>query len=464
MKTFNIEFLESRRLLSVTVAESEPNTGPAGANPVPRVLGESVHFTGAIDAPGDLDWLTIDLQKGDVFGASQRGAPGLDGMIHFGNSAGELLMHNDDSFFNGTFRPAASPLPRYADDIRDPEVFYVVTAPGTYYLQLSAYTDPDTGDTSTGAYDLEIVVARPAMESKPVGAKQIIFLDFDGGTVPLAEGYVPQIDPLITTLSQWGLGPSDLKNVIRETVRRTTEKLSTFIAANGANGDYAKSGTPGEFGVDIRNSMDNPDPGADPLVSRITVGLTDNERLANDIGYAQLIDVGNFQLDDQAAVSTNFIAGLFAGFPLAKPGNKQMIIDFAAEYMSVLISHEFGHLAGAFHTQFTVENSFNGEAVNLMDKDIRVPLGPDLVFGTKDDITMHFGVDGYATNEIFVGINDTLNTVAFGLSTGTVRRHGGPGAISKSIVNSLNGSVARDKKEWDDNDDDKGSELARSAR
>ena len=41
---------------------------------------------------------------------------------------------------------------------------------------------------------------------------------------------------------------------------------------------------------------------------------------------------------------TNFIAGLLQGFALAKPGDKSMTIDFAAEYMSVLISHEFGHL------------------------------------------------------------------------------------------------------------------------
>ena len=54
-------------------------------------------------------------------------------------------------------------------------------------------------------------------------------------------------------------------------------------------------------------------------------------------------------------------------------------------------------------------------------------MGADLVFGTADDITMHFGVDAYDPNEIYLGINDTLNTVAFGLSTGTVRRLGGGG-------------------------------------
>ena len=53
-----------------------------------------------------------------------------------------------------------------------------------------------------------------------------------------------------------------------------------------------------------------------------------------------------------------------------------------------------------------------------MDKVIQVPLGPDLTFGTADDVTMQFGADRYSTLEQFQGLNDTLNTVAFGFSTG----------------------------------------------
>ena len=73
---------------------------------------------------------------------------------------------------------------------------------------------------------------------------------------------------------------------------------------------------------------------------------------------------------------------------------------------------------------------------------------------------MQFGVDAYDPNEIYVGVNDTLNTVAFGLSTGTVRRHSRPGDVSKSLVSSLNGSVASDEEEGDDDNDNKAFELA----
>ena len=424
-----VEPLEARRLLSVTVAESEPNGFPPDANPVPRVVGESVHFIGALDAPGDFDFVRIDLQAGDVFGASMRGAPGLDGMIAFGKTGPDIF--NDDSFSEGGPLPGGSPLPHQADDIRDPEVYCVVSTPGTYFIQLSAFVDPDTGETSTGAYDLEIVVARPGMESKPVGAKQILFLDFDGGSVEydLPEGpFVPAFEPFVNSLSRWGLPAGDLNRLVKETIKRTTAKLYTFIAANGLNGDYAKSRTPGEFGLEIRNSFDHPDPGDDPLASKIVLGRTDSEFFATVwLGSAQHIDVGNFQQNDQAAISTNFIEGLLRDFPIAKPGNRSLVVDFVAEYMTWFICHEFAHLVGVHHTAFTFENSFN-EPANLMDKDIRLPMGADLVFGTPDDVIAQFGVDAYDPHERYQGVNDTLNTLAFGLSTGTVRRNvQGPG-------------------------------------
>jgi hypothetical protein len=197
------------------------------------------------------------------------------------------------------------------------------------------------------------------------------------------------------------------------------------------NGDYRTSHTPGEFGLEIRNSFDHADPGGDALASRVVIGHTDDEVFANEfLGLAPHIDVGNYQQDDDAAVSTNFVAGLLADFPIAKPGNRSLVVDFVSEYMSWFIAHEFGHLVGLNHTQFTFENSFN-EQVDLMDKDIRLPMGPDHVFGTADDVVGQFGVDAFDPNEIYLGVNDTLNTMAFGLSTGK-------GAAAISVPTNLN--------------------------
>lgn len=57
-------------------------------------------------------------------------------------------------------------------------------------------------------------------------------------------------------------------------------------------------------------------------------------------------------------------------------------------------------------------------------------VGPDEVFGTADDIDVDFGEDLFVPSEGFTGIEDTLNTVAFGLSTGLAPEPEAPGAPS----------------------------------
>jgi hypothetical protein len=47
-----------------------------------------------------------------------------------------------------------------------------------------------------------------------------------------------------------------------------------------------------------------------------------------------------------------------------------------------------------------------------------VGVGGDLTLGTIDDVDVDFGDDAYVPNEGFTGVEDTLNAVAFGLSTG----------------------------------------------
>jgi len=60
------------------------------------------------------------------------------------------------------------------------------------------------------------------------------------------------------------------------------------------------------------------------------------------------------------------------------------------------------------------------------------------VFGTADDRVSTFGVDAYAHFERFQGVEDTLNTIAFGLSTGK-----GTGRSSATLADdSISGSVA----------------------
>jgi len=342
-------------------------------------------------------------------------------------------------------------MPHSAGTVFDPEVYYVVSKPGTYFLQVATYVDPDTGETTTGPYNVEVRVARPGMESKPVGAKQIVYLDFDGAQFDFSDWrwladedrIVKPFAPLADALGGWGLKKGDLNALTDELIKRVTGKLYTFVARNGDNGDYRRTGRPGDFGIDIRNSRDDRDRyGKDPLVSRIVFGKTADPVLNGMVGGSGFIDVGNFDQADQSFVSTDYINDLLAAFPRAKPNSKAMLIDFVAEYLSNVGCHEFGHMAGCFHTQYTVENEFT-EPVNLMDRNHEVTLGPDLVFGTRDDITQEFGVDDYDPNEAYVGRDDTLNTVAFGLSTGTAleqQQNGQPHGGSNSSIGHASGA------------------------
>ena len=418
--TNHIERLEDRRMLSVSVAEAEPNNTTASAQPIARQLGTAVKVTGTLNAFGDHDWFKINLQRGDIFGAALSGAAaGVDTVFNVYDAAGTLVIGNDDAFHIGDRGlPPESPLPHNTVGDRDSETYSVITAPGTYYMEVSAYDDE-----TAGAYTLDLVVSRPGMESKPVGARQVFFLDFDGARVDFTDiargenwGTQP-ISPLSRSLNEWGLKSADLNPLIDEFIRRLTSKISTYVRSNALNGDYAKSGIAGQFDVEIQNSRDHRDEfGSNPLTSRMVIGASDFTPLTSGIAIGQFNDVGNFKANDQAVVTTNYIRDLLAAYPIQAPATK---IQFIAEFLSLVTAHEVGHLTGCFHTHYDLDKPFQGRE-DIMDKVIQAPLGPDLIFGTADDIAMNFGVDRYSDLDLeqFKGVDDTLNTVAFGLSTG----------------------------------------------
>lgn len=91
----------------------------------------------------------------------------------------------------------------------------------------------------------------------------------------------------------WGCSPSRIPATV-------TDKLLTHVAADGPNGN---------FGLEIRNSRDDPDEfGHDPHVARIVVGEVHNPIFTEGIlGTAQCLDPGNFETDDGAVASLHFI-------------------------------------------------------------------------------------------------------------------------------------------------------------
>jgi hypothetical protein len=193
--------------------------------------------------------------------------------------------------------------------------------------------------------------------------------------------------------------------VIDRIIQQVMDKVYTYVAGHSVSRN---------IGLEIRNSRDQADEyGRNPYVSRVAVGLRKGAwpSFGAD-GIAQYIDVGNFNTHDEAVVTVDFMAPALASFPIQAP---LTALDALAVAIGDLTSHEFGHILGCYHTD---QPSFFEGAPNLMDPNGTTVLGPDFIFGSKDDVVREFGVDAYNRNEPFEGINDTLNTVAFGLSTG----------------------------------------------
>jgi hypothetical protein len=91
-------------------------------------------------------------------------------------------------------------------------------------------------------------------------------------------------------------------------------------------------------------------------------------------------------------------------------------IDLVSTGVGNIAAHEAGHFFANFHThQFNASPNIMDQGGNLAGT---VGVGGDLTFGTFDDVDVDFGDDTFVPNEGFTGTEDTLNAVAFGLSTG----------------------------------------------
>jgi len=178
------------------------------------------------------------------------------------------------------------------------------------------------------------------------------------------------------------------------------------------------SGVGGDFDIEILNSRDDTDPFGANNVSRVIVGGSIAEFGIGTIGIAESIDVGNFDttesgvvlLDLLSAVSTN--PNSLNQFTLDPSVS---IIDLIGVGVGNIIAHEAGHFFGNFHT-----DQFNA-ILNIMDQGGSLANSVGLVggvWGDGDEGDVDFGDDIFVPNEGFTGVEDTLNTISFGLSTG----------------------------------------------
>lgn len=356
----------------------------------------------------DIDMFSFSADAGDIIGATVKGA-GLR-LVLFEDTGTELVGSSLDLSF---IYPARSPLPGGGNA----SVGYVIDTPGDYVL----------ATITSGPYHIEASLHRPRKETR-FNASQKLFIDFDGATLDISifgapPGTFVSLSPLSAFLGDWGLNASDEDAVIDAILASVEESISADIRTVGNNGDFDTSGVHGDFDIEILNSRDHPDPWGDPWVSRVVVGGTIPEAGIPTIGIAQSIDVGDFNSEETALVLLDIlsspdptVANSLNNFPIDPSSS---IISLIGAAVGNIVVHEAGHFMSNWHT-----DQFNAQA-NIMDQGGNLPntigVGPDGIWGTADDVDVDLGLDVYVPNEGFTGIEDTLQSIAFSLSTGPPR-------------------------------------------
>ena len=380
----------------------------------------------------DRDFYSVDLRRGDVLSVATVGGAGN---VELFGPSGQLL-HSTYVMENQGQSKDSLALVKFG------EVGFirVVTEEGRYRIAV-ADASPGTFNpniafqTPASPYELKVRVNRPALEQLPVYSHQVLFLDFDGApssSIYDLEWLTTEVNPVVETLSPfrnylpaWGLSISDENEMIDRMIARVVEGIATDVggvSGRGKNGEFLVTGHAGDFQIEILNSRDQPDYyRIYPNVSRMIIGAS----LVDELGYnqpnpflgaAEHIDTGNFDLADTAFVFAKEMGDILnrLNVPIAPTATR---LQFYSEWFAQVILHEAGHNFGSWHTN--PRNATPDIMDNSLILSVRLSLGEDGIFGTADDRPFRFGVDSSFNEWYPASVNDTLNTIAFGLSTGT---------------------------------------------
>jgi hypothetical protein len=367
------------------------------ADPTDPASGDGFGSEGPYDltitaAGDDRDFFAVKLRKGDVLGASVKGAARY--LTVYDTKPREV--HGSNEQDGSALYPKSSPLIGGGKAVTD----YVATKAGWHYVGVGA------GD---GSYDATVEVYRPALEgARPT---QTLFLDFDGArynTASFGGRGVVQLSPLSAFIAKWGLTTVDEDAVIDAIVARVTENVKQDLVASGLNT---------RFRLKVLNSRDHADAFGTANVSRVIVGGTVAESGVDTIGISESIDPGNFETEETALVLLDYLSNPAddensLNFYMTPASDR---IAFVGNALGNVIAHEAGHFFGNWHT-----DQFD-DRPNLMDQGGNpgpmFGIGPDRVGGTADDVDVDFGDDTLNPGEGFVGTEDTLGRIAFGVTS-----------------------------------------------
>ncbi len=364
----------------------------------------------------DTDFFLVHLNRGDVI------AGGFDGARTTGIIDPDGVQRSGAQFNPSFIYPESSPLRHDRFNGLD----HVATVTGQHAVFVS---------DGVAEYEGELRVVRSGLAGDKTRDQQIIFLDFDGATLPgdvFGTGFDADMSPLSDFLGRWDLTAEDEDAVIDATIDAVVETLDTDLRVlDGRNGDRDQTGKGTQFDVEILNSRDHGDRWGEPNVSRVIIGGTINEVQIPTIGIAQSIDPGNLETEETAIVLLDIMSEPAGGvgspsinsYDLADGVTKAEFVGFV---VGNITAHEIGHFIGNWH-----QETFN-EVLAIMDAGGDFPaiagVGSDGVYGTADDTDPDFVEDVFNSFEGFTGVEDTAGRSVFGLSTGNkqVPRGGGP--------------------------------------
>ena len=380
----------------------------------------TIDVTGAIAAqqiggligtlPEDQDYYSFDLRAGDILdiAGNDRGAVGgFD--VFFANGRRWFATETNQAIGY----PASSPL----QDTGTAVGAQVVPETGRYFVRVA-------GNGFVTAYTLGLRVYRPILEQQAIGTKQKIFLDFDGTTFP-ASTFLPgtpgtvRIPSLADSLALVNLEPRDEAPFIDRVVAEVRNRFDS-VSLLGGNGDFDSTGIAGQFGIDILNSKDHPDPGNDPFVTRVQIGgSTADVLIAGILGISQSLDIGNFDPSEIVLLPIEFFEAAATSVPRS---NSVSVLDAIAVRLATTVAHEVGHSIGLRHTNnANAVGSIIDSGGPLNVQQYALGVGPDGIFGTADDAPIQFPVfDQFAPIEGFIGNEFVAASVAWVLSSGTV--------------------------------------------
>ncbi|MCC7336922.1 MAG: tandem-95 repeat protein [Pirellulaceae bacterium] len=430
----------------INTLEVEPNNNASQAQFINLGTGpgqsDGVTVVGSLPlpsaAPGlglDEDYYAFDLRIGDILDARVDGTLNAVFDLSIQNANRQEVLGSSISMSSVGVYPASSPLSLTGTPNAD--LAFVVPQTGRYYARVS------DGDS---AYSLTMRVRRPVLESEAVGTKQKIFLDFDGAFVRrevfgAGTPGTARLSPLSSFLTGWGLSAADENRIIDRVVAEFTQQFNSnsSISVLGFNGDYNATAAPGQFGVEILNSRDNPDVFGQPNVTRLIIGGTVGEFGFSTIGLAQSIDVGNFATSETAVILLDGIQSDFVDFvPRAANKSAEDVIVKAIANVAV---HELGHLTGAWHTNnANALKQIMDSGGTLAANSGLLGAGADGIFGTADDVVPGFGTDAYALGAGVFGMQNSAVLMAYGLATGTA----GGAVIKGNVYQDTNSNRVRD--------------------